>query len=304
MEQKKRKKGKVVVAVIMVLVVAAGSGIFYKVKVDGSNSDTSMVYKEVKVAQGNIIAGVTESGSVSIGTVTQDFDLDTTTSSSSSSSSSTSSSTTSSSSSGNTASMVGGQSSANSGTTSTSSTSSSNSSSSSTSSSSSSTVPSLEVESVEAKTGQIVAVGDPILKITSDSITEYKTYLQKQVTDATLALSDAKLTAAEQKLDATYNYNSNVTTGSVAESEYNNTIAQLQNAVTSAQQAVDASATKISQYQTDIANGIDHSAELAQEQVNYNTLTAKLSSAQNALTTGSVPAEKIMVSLFLMVNSK
>ena len=175
------KKLKIVVAIGMVIVVGAGTGIFYTVHAASTSSTSKMVYKETPVTKGNIIAGVTESGSASIGTVTQDFDLDTTSSSSSSTSSTSSSSTGSSSNSGSTTKSA--SSTASSGS-STASTSSSTSSTESTSSSSTS-VPTLEVESVEAKTGQIAAVGNPILKITADSVADYKDYLQQKVTDAT-----------------------------------------------------------------------------------------------------------------------
>ena len=314
-----KKKSKIVAVSIFVVAAVAVTGVGASVYKSEAASDTEIVYKETSVEKGNIVVGVTESGSVSIGTVEQAFDLDTSTSSSSGSSSSgsstsSSSSTGSSSTSGASTSAAGSSSGAASqpgGSTSTGSTATSTATSGSTSSSGSSSsgsststsTASLEVEEVYVTTGQKVSVGDPILKITDDSIAEYKENLEDAVTSATLALKEAKLNVQTSQLEADYSYDSNVANGTVAESEYNSTIATLQAAVDSAQEAVNESAAKIADYQTKIAAGQDLSSQLASEQSNLATLQAKLTSAQNDYTTKSIAAKEAYDEAMLNYNN-
>ena len=273
------KKKKVIISLGLAGILAVGGGITVAVQASDTTSESDMVYKETEVAQGNIIVGVTESGSVSIGNVTQDFDLDTT--------SSTTTSTTS-------TAQVSGNTTA--GNTTDSSTTTS-------ASSSATTTQTLEVEEVYVTAGTVVNQGDAILKITDDSMNDYRKELEDALSDAKLALSEANLSAATTNLDADYNYDSNIANGTVAQSVYDATIAQLENAVTSAQQALDSSATKIAAYQTRIAAGEDCTAALTEEQVNYSTLQAKLTSAQNQLTTGTIEAKQTYEESMLNYNN-
>lgn len=279
------KKIKAAVAGICAVAVA-GTGISVWAYQNKGSDEAETVYKETTVESGNLAVGVTESGSVTIGTLTQEIDFDETSFSTSSSSSSSSSA-------GNAAGAAQGSS-----TTGTSSASSSSSSASSSSSSAS-----LEVEEVYVTVGQNVSEGDPLLKITDESVEEYRQVLEAAVSTASASLTSAKLSAAEQKLDAQYTYDSNVAEGTVAQAEYEATLAELQEAVDDAQEAVDESAAKIADYQARIAAGEDLSSELSEEQSNYNSLVIKLQSAQNNQTTKSIEAEKTYEEAMLNYNN-
>lgn len=277
------KKAKIAVAGVCAAAVA-GTGISVWAYQNKNADKTEVVYKETTVESGNLTVGVTESGSVIIGTITQEIDFD---EASSNSSSGSSSSTGSSSSGGGSTSGGGmGQSSGNSST-----------------SSSSSSSASLEVEEVYVTVGQQVSEGDPLLKITDESIEEYREVLEAAVSSASASLTSAKLSAEEQKLDAEYTYDSNIAEGSVAQAEYEATLAELQEAVDEAQEAVDESAAKIADYQARIAAGEDLSSELSEEQSNYNSLLVKLQSAQNSQTTKSIQAEKTYQEAMLNYNN-
>ena len=282
-------KRKIITVVAAGLIVIVAGTVVYAAS-RNKESSTELVYKETTVERGNLVSGVTESGSVSIGTVEQTLEISestTSTSSSSSSSSSGSSSSSSSTSSSAGAGSSGGASSmgtASSGGTGMSSTSSS------TVSSTSSV--SLEVEEVYVTTGQVVSTGDVLLKFTEDSIEDYRSQLEDNVTSATLALKEAKLDAQSQKISANYTYDSNVAAGSIAQSEYDATIASLQSAVDQAQSALDSSAAKIADYQSRQSAGEDVSSALASEQSNYTSLQSKLTKAQNEYTTKSIQAKQ------------
>lgn len=219
--------------------------------------EEEMVYKEVTVEQGTLTVGVTESGSVAIGTIEQELALE----------SGGSTDATNSTQSG----MAGTQTSG--------------------AVSSSSTV-ALEVEEVYVSVGQKVAEGDPLLKISTESAAEYREELEEAVEEAQQSVSEANLNAEKQKLEADYSYNLSVAEGSVAEANYQAALKELEEAVNEAQQSVDESAALISYFQELINSGEDMSAALAAEQENYNKLYSKLESAKNNYTTKSIEAEK------------
>ncbi|MBO5373485.1 MAG: HlyD family efflux transporter periplasmic adaptor subunit [Lachnospiraceae bacterium] len=271
------KKNKIVIIGLLVLAVG-GSGVFFAYN-NANAGKPEIVQKEVLVKKGDLTVGVTESGSVAIGTMSQDLEaLEDVLGSSAASSSSGNS--------GNSAvSSMGGEAMLQTA-------SAQNSSSGSTNSSSDSTEASLEVEEVYLAIGQKVAVGEPVLKLSTESVDEYRQQLEADVESTKLALEKAEYEAKSQKLNAKSTYNSNVAEGNVAQSEYDITIAQLQASVDSAQAAVNDSAGKIADYQKKIAKGKDFEAALAEEQANYNTLVTKLQSAQNEQATKTVEAQK------------
>ncbi len=244
----KKKKVYLIAGISAAVILVAGVSIYAYAA--SSSTEEETVYKETTVEKGNLTVGVTESGSVTIGTLTQDIDFE------ESSSSSTSSS--------------GGM----------------------TTSAQSSSSASLYVEEVYVSVGQEVSEGDAILKLTDDSVEDYRSTLESAVEEASASVSEAELSAAKQKLEASYSYEMSVTEGSVAEEEYETTLAELQEAVDEAQQAVDDSASLIYYYQAQISNGIDFSEDLASEQENYEKLCTKLKSAQNTYTTKAIEAKK------------
>lgn len=222
--------------------------------------DGELVYKEVTVEKGTLTVGVTESGSVTIGTLTQELELGSTSSSAS----------------GSTQAGAAGQAS---GVTANQ----------STGSSSSDT---LEVEEVYISVGQTVSVGDALLKFTSESAADYREALEEAVQEAQAAVSEASLNAQKTKLEAGYSYNLSVAEGSVAEETYQATLKELQEAVDDAQEAVDESAALLTYYQEQIDEGVDLYQSLVDEQENYDKLYTRLKSAQNAYTTKSIEAEE------------
>lgn len=249
----KKKKLWLVTGVAAAAVLAAGTVTFaYQ---SGSDSEEQAVYKEVTVEKGNLTTGVTESGSVTIGTLDQTLDF-----SEDSSSASTQNNSSAQNSAGENA------------------------------TSSTSTASTLEVETVYVAAGQSVAEGAPILKLTEESVASYKKDLEEAVTEAKTAVSEAGLSAEKQKVSASYSYNLSTAEESVAQETYEAAIKQLQEAVDDAQEAVDTSASLINYYQEQIDAGVDLSASLTEEQENYDKLYTKLVAAKNNYTTKSIEA--------------
>lgn len=226
---------------ISVIVLTAGTWMVYKAV---SKEESEVVYKEVAVEKGTLTVGVTESGSVSIGSLEQELELTSSTSSSGNPQTA-----------GGTSSVV------------------------------------LEVEEVYVAVGEKVTQGEAVLKFSSESVEEYRDFLEDAVAEAHAAVSEAGLNAEQQKLEANYAYNLSVAQGSVAEANYQATIEQLAEELGSAQEAFDESAALVSYYQEQIDAGVDLSASLAEEQENYNKLYTRLVSAQNNYTTKSIEAE-------------
>lgn len=252
----KKRRICLVAGLFTAAVFTAGSAIWAS-QHNGDDAEET-VYKEVTVEKGTLTAGVTESGSVTIGTLSQEMEWESDTGSSSESSaqmgSSLSSSGTASSSSGNTS--------------------------------------GLEVEEVYVSVGQAVEVGDPLIKLSAESVADYRQDLYDAVTEAKASVNEASLSAEKQKLSASYSYKLSTAEGSVAEETYQATLKELQDAVDEAQEAVDTSASLICYYQEQIAAGVDLSASLAEEQANYEKLSTRLTSAKNNYTTKSIEAEK------------
>ncbi len=250
-----QKKKIYVCAVAGILVMATAA--FGIASTSGSSEEAA--YKETTVAYGTLTVGVTESGSVAIGTLEQAFD-----SSSSSSSSSSSQG----------MSMMGA-------------------------SSSSSSSATLIVEEVYASVGSNVTEGDAILKLTADSVADYRDSLEDAVEEAKATLSSAKLSAEKQKLNASYTYQMSVTKGSLAESTYNSTIAELQTAVDEAQEKVWASSDRLYYLGLKADNGEDVADDIEEEEENLEKLKAKLTTAQNNYTAKSIEAEQTYKSALL-----
>lgn len=274
---KKLKNKKKTWGVLFAVVVIFGVVAFCSFRFFG-NEGEEILYKETEVERGNLTVGVTESGSVTVGTITQDIeDLEDLEISNSQSSTGSRSQT------ATEAGAAGGFG--------------------NTASTGSSASTGLEVEEVYLSVGTVANVGDPILKLTAESVAEYKESLEDDCSSAERALKKAQLEAKTAKLNAQYNYNTNVTKGNVAQSEYDNTIAELQASVDTAQASVDASATKIAEYQKKIEKGEKCSAALAEEQANYNSMVSKLESAKNAQATKTVEAKQKYEETMLKYNN-
>ncbi len=216
----KRKKtiGAIISAVVVIIIVV--SVVYQRWKPETQQTVT----KETTVEYGNLTVGVTESGSASLGTVDQTFDIDINTSSGTSESTATSTSTTTEDSRGMDMTQEKKTDSA--------------ATESSTSVCNSSSTVALEVEKVYVAEGQVVEKGDSLVKLTSESVKEVRTALKTNLASANLTLKSAKITRKETSVNAKYEYKENITKGETAKATYNATISSLQNAVEEAQDAV------------------------------------------------------------------
>lgn len=248
----KRKK-ILISAAAAAIVLTAGVSVWAHQTSGLENEET--VYKETYAQNGNLTVGISESGSVSIGILSQELDLE-------------------------------DNGSAGTGSTSL------NQQSNGTVTGSSTDTDALIVEEVYVSVGQSVSVGDALLKLTDESVETYKNSLQEAVTTAKADVSEAALSARKQKLSAGYSYQLSLAKGSVAQEEYETQISQLQKALDEAQEAVDESASLIQYYQEQIDAGVDLSESLSKEQEKYSTLYTRLKSAKNNYTTKSMEAEK------------
>ena len=193
--------------------VLAAGGIVWA-KQSAGETETEAVYKEVTVEKGNLTVGISESGSVAIGTLTQEFEQKSDTGSTSDS--------------GTVAGNQSGGAASGGGT--------------SGSSASKSTSETLVVEELYASVGQTVDVGDPLLKISAESAAEYRKVLSDAVAEAQAAVNEAGLAAEKQKLSASYSYNLSTAEGYVAEETYQAALKELEDAVEEAREAVNTSA--------------------------------------------------------------
>ena len=240
------KKRKITVGVCGVGVIAVAA---VAIGLSGG-SDTEVIYKDTTVKYGTLVKGVTESGSVDIGTVDQTFDLDmsalkrTDTSSNSSSSSSGSSSDNSSGGFGGMGASGGAQGGLdmfgqifNMG---------------GSSSDSSSDDSTLTVADVVVSVGQQVSEGDPLYLLEEDSVTELEEELQSNVEKAKADLEAVEADQTLSRQQAKYTYDSSTAYGSYIDTEYSTTLQELQNAVDSAESTLEQAKSSLEDYQAQL----------------------------------------------------
>ena len=305
---KNRKISKKLVP-LAVAVVVAGTAAGWKLsRIQSVSATTDAAYKTETVRKGTVSSGISESGTVTYGTTEQTFSVAEITEVSLSSSDSSSDSSDSGSSenqSGTSAGSAtvnaagggsmdmavmqgnaGGDAMAQAGS---SQTSGQNSSSGSTTSDSDTA---LVVEEVYAATGQVVAEGDPILKITDDSIAEYQAQLEAAVETAQLNVKQEEINAESKKSEADYTYQMYLAEGETAEETYHATITSLENAVSDLEEDLADAQDDVDTYQYYVDCGYDYDDELEEAQDNYNTIEANLQIAKNNLTTQSIEAKQ------------
>ena len=236
----------------VLLITIGGSTIAFN-----SNSKKEAIYKETMTEKGDLIVGVTESGTVSIGTLSQEYDVGSNTS-------------------GNTnQSFSQGMGGMSAGT------------------NTSSTDECLKIAEVYAAVGQNVEKGTPLYKISEESIADYRQTLKSAVADSSAKLTETKLNSEKQQLLANYNYATSVAKGNVAGAEYNATLVKLQAEVESAQEAVNYY-TELEAYyyklytegQTDYEDDYQDTLKKKEE------ANAKLVLAQNNYSTKALEAQK------------
>ncbi len=263
---KQKKVLAVIGAVLVVVIIVAGIAV-----AAGAGSEEEYVYKETQVKFGSLVVGVTESGSVDIGTVEQTFDLDmsalqrveTGNSGSGSASGGGSSSSGGMSGGGNSGSGIsnGGMSGSMGGF--------ANSGGMSAglnmfdqifSMSSGSNITdagedsSLTVANVYVSVGQQVAEGDALYELEAESVAELEQKLQSNVEKAK---ADLDAVYAEQELSgstAEYTYQSSLAYGDYAATEYNAAVQELQDAVTESSTSLTRAKETLSSYEEQLAS--------------------------------------------------
>lgn len=129
---------------------------------------------------------------------------------------------------------------------------------------------SLEVEEVYAAVGQTIQEGDRILKITDESIADYREQLEAAVEDAQLAVSEEEINVESKRAEADYTYQMYLAEGEAAEETYNATITSLENAVAE----------------------LEEELEDADDEDEIEELEAELQIANNNLKTQSIEAKQ------------
>lgn len=250
--EKKRewtKKQKLLAAGCGVVVLAVVGGVILL----STGEEETYTYKETTVEYGNLVVGVTEDGSVDIGTVEQTFDLDMsalqradTTSSDSGSNSGNNSGGGGGDFGGFTpgASQGGGMNMFNQILNMSMGNSTSN----------NQDAASLPISEVCVSVGQQVTKGDVLYVLEEESVAELKEELQSNVEKAE---ADLNAVYADQELSrqqAEYNLKSSTAYGSYAQTEYNTTIQELQEAVADKQKALEQAQESLSDYQEQLAS--------------------------------------------------
>ena len=219
------KKKRIWIGTGVCLVLAVGCGIGFLAAYGNSDEVT---YREVQAEYGELTVGLEESGNVTVGTTEQTFDLDL--------SAYTGGSTDSFSwgQGGNIFQGMGG-----------------NSSSGSPSSSSSSR--NLVVEEVLIKEGQEITKGDPVYRITEESIHTIREELRSDVSDAEVTLAKTGTQKQMTELEARQDYETNVAYGTLADAEYQNAVTALADAVADKEEQIADSREELEELNTLLA---------------------------------------------------
>lgn len=205
--EKQKKIWIIALAVFLViLIVAVITGIA------AASKEEDVTYKEAQVIKGNLAEGVTESGSVDVGTAIQSFELDISEFTADNSFSFDSGAQ-------GGGDMMMGMIAGQSGT-------------------GSSSDRKLEIEEVYVEAGQEIEAGTPILKLTAETVENIRTELSADVTDAELVYEQAVTAEKQSAADAEGTYKINSLYGSYAQAEYDQTVSQLTEAVTQAEEAL------------------------------------------------------------------
>ena len=231
-------------ATALILIAAIVTTMIYKSKSE-SESSANTVYREETVTKGALTVGITEEGTVTIGTTAQTLDVDI--------SAYTGSDNTSTNSWQNAG--GGGMPGQQTQTTTTTST--------------DSDTRELEVKQVYINVGQEIAKGDPIALLDADSVNDIKADLQADVEDAKNTYDETAASQTVSDQTAEQNYKLYSLYGDTAQSAYDTTVATLQDAVDSAQQDLDDANDTLQDYQD----------QLTEDQTNLPTFKKALENA-------------------------
>ena len=230
-------------ATALILIVTIVTAMIYKSK-NESETSANTVYREETVTKGALTVGITEEGTVTIGTTTQTLAVDI--------SAYTGSDNTSTNSWQNAGGGMPGQQTQTTTTTST-----------------DSDTRELEVKQVYVNVGQEIAKGDPIALLDADSVNDIKADLQADVEDAKNTYDETAASQTVSDQTAEQNYKLYSLYGDTAQSAYDTTVATLQDAVDSAQQDLDDANDTLQDYQD----------QLTEDQTNLPTFKKALENA-------------------------
>lgn len=295
----KRKKRRRWFLAFPVVIAAAGAGIYYYGSIQGAE-DTSvqtasdLTYRKEKAAYGSVVLGITESGTISFGSHSQDISLPETVEVSSGSTES--GSDTQSADTGSMdmqsmgasmgASMGGGMMGADTAGESGAMTGASS------SGTSSSDGTGLEVEEVYVAVGQKIEAGDPVLKVTDESAQKFRSELENAKAAAELQVKQEEINVESKRAEAQYTYDMNLAEGETAQETYEATIASLESTVSQREEELEEASEAVAEYEEELAAGSDVEEELEEAELAYSEAEANLQLAENNLATQSIEAKQ------------
>ena len=239
-----KKKAAILLGIILVSIMVVS---LIVIAWNGSNEE--VVYKETQVIKGDLNVGVTESGSVTIGTVDQTFDLDMSAYESESSESTSTTST----GPGNMFQMMQGNS----------------------DTSDTSYTREIEIEDVFVTEGQQIHEGDALFSVTQESVDSIKTDLEADEQSAKLALGELETSQKLSRLEAQHTKETNVVNGQFSQKTYDDTVFDLNVTYVSKQNEIRDTNEEITEWQT----------ELAELQIQYSEALNILENAEYAVDT-------------------
>ena len=251
-EIEKNKKIRIFFIVSLFVIMAAG------IITATVSKKEKTVYRETQAAKGNLARGVTESGSVDVGTVIQAFDLDISEFTGS----------------GNFTFGIGGA---------------GNSEGNmmigmipEASDSGNLADRKLEIEQVYVEAGQEIEAGTPILKLTQESVEGIRTELVQDATEAELVYQQALTSQKQTEVDAEGEYKLNSLYATYSQTEYEKTVSSLAEAVENAEKALADTKEELAAAQEELARKETLIAE--EKKVLENALfTAEGTDKENAL---------------------
>ncbi len=216
-----KKAAVIITAAILVIVVAV---VFLL------NNNEEITYQETTVISGRLSVGVTESGSLAVGTTVQSFDLDISEYSGEST---------------YTWGMGGGMGGMNFAMPGTEAGNSGN--------DSASSDRQLLVEEVYVKDGQEIGQGEPLLKLTDESVNSIRTQLSEDVAAAQNVYDQMQTGGKQSRQEAEGELELNVLYGTYAQSEYSQSVTVAQNDVTLKEDTLTAAQEALAEAQADLA---------------------------------------------------
>ena len=246
----KNRTGQMIILLLLSIIIGAAIIIMIVL----SREDKTL-YRESQVIRGNLARGVTESGSVDVGTVIQNFDLDI--------SEFTGSGRFTFGMERQGGDMVMGMMPG-------------------VSDSGSTSDRQLEIEQVYVEAGQEIETGTPILKLTQESVEGIRTKLNQDVTDAELVYQQALTSQKQAEADAEGEYRLNSLYADYSQAEYDETVLALTEAVEAAEETLVEMQAELADAQAELAEKEELLAE--EKKVLENALfTAEGTDKENAL---------------------